>query len=225
MIEAGDLRRNAPLRAICERAKNAVGAALLRRRRARSRPADRRRDARGRARDLARRARRAGSAARRRPAGLAPRDPQARAVRARQAAGRARRRDGGGGRRLDAALDGLVDAAFAGRTGELEVQFGKARTAGTAPGTIVSAALRQVAQLHKARLAVEDGASVGEAAGGYPAIRSFQPQGRGRGGAENLDVAAARARDGAARRGHAGDAPASRRWPKRSRNARCCRWR
>src|SRR6266576_4237191 len=52
------------------------------------------------------------------------------------------------------ALDGLIDAAFAGRTSELEVQFGKARTAGTAPGTIVSAALRQVAQLHKARLAV-----------------------------------------------------------------------
>ena len=89
------------------------------------------------------------------------------------------------------ALDGLVDAAFAGRTGELEVQFGKARTAGTAPGTIVSAALRQVAQLHKARLAVEDGASVGEAAAGYPAIRSFQPQGRGRGRTEDMDIGAA----------------------------------
>ena len=71
------------------------------------------------------------------------------------------------------ALDGLIDAAFAGRTGELEVQFGKARTAGTAPGTIVSAALRQVAQLHKARLAVEDGASVGEAAGGIQPFVHF----------------------------------------------------
>jgi DNA polymerase-3 subunit delta len=67
------------------------------------------------------------------------------------------------------ALDGLVDAAFAGRTGEVETQFGKARTAGTAPGTILSAALRQVAQLHKARLAVEDGASEAEAA------QSIQP--------------------------------------------------
>ena len=34
------------------------------------------------------------------------------------------------------ALDSLIDAAFAGRTAELEIQFGKARTAGTAPGTI-----------------------------------------------------------------------------------------
>ena len=68
------------------------------------------------------------------------------------------------------ALDGLVDAAFAGRTGELEVQFGKARTAGTAPGSIVSAAQRQVAQLHRARLAVEEGASVSEAVG---AIQPF----------------------------------------------------
>ena len=44
-----------------------------------------------------------------------------------------------------------------------KIQFGKARTAGTAAGTIVSAALRQVAQLHKARLAIEEGASIGEA--------------------------------------------------------------
>src|SRR5262249_27751474 len=67
------------------------------------------------------------------------------------------------------ALDGLIDAAFAGRTSELEVQFGKARTAGTAPGTIVSAALRQVAQLHKARLSVEEGVPIGDA------VQSIQP--------------------------------------------------
>jgi len=71
------------------------------------------------------------------------------------------------------ALDGLVDAAFAGRTSELEIQFGKARTAGTAPGTIISAALRQVAQLHRARLAVEDGASVSEAAAGIQPFVHF----------------------------------------------------
>ncbi len=71
------------------------------------------------------------------------------------------------------ALDGLIDAAFAGRTGELEVQFGKARTAGTAAGTIVSAALRQVAQLHKARLAVEDGASASAAADGIQSFLHF----------------------------------------------------
>src|SRR5712692_1808379 len=65
-----------------------------------------------------------------------------------------------------AAVDGLVDAAFAGRPGELEVELRKARTAGTAAGTVLSAALRQVAQLHKARLLIEDGASVGDATGG-----------------------------------------------------------
>jgi len=64
------------------------------------------------------------------------------------------------------AIDALVDAAFAGRTAELEAEFGKARTAGTAPGTIVSAALRQLAQLHKARLAIEAGASLEAATAG-----------------------------------------------------------
>ena len=39
----------------------------------------------------------------------------------------------------------------------------KARAAGTAPGTIALAALRQVANLHRLRLTVDDGASVGEA--------------------------------------------------------------
>ncbi len=55
------------------------------------------------------------------------------------------------------ALDGLIDAAFAGRTGEVETQFSKARTAGTSPGTIIAAALRQTAVLHKARLSIESG--------------------------------------------------------------------
>ena len=61
------------------------------------------------------------------------------------------------------ALEGLIDAAFAGRTSELEIQLGKARTAGTAGGSMLSAALRQVAQLHKARLAIEGGNSIVEA--------------------------------------------------------------
>jgi len=60
------------------------------------------------------------------------------------------------------ALDAAVDAAFAGRAGEAETQFAKARAAGTYPGAIVGAALRQVAQLHRARLAIEDGASIDE---------------------------------------------------------------
>jgi DNA polymerase-3 subunit delta len=75
------------------------------------------------------------------------------------------------------ALDGLIDAAFAGRTGELEVQFGKARTAGTAPGAIVSAALRQVAQLHKARLAVEEGGSIDNAVQGIQPFVHFSRKG------------------------------------------------
>jgi DNA polymerase III subunit delta len=57
------------------------------------------------------------------------------------------------------ALDRVVDAAFAGRHAEVEAELAKARTAGTAPGTIMSAALRQVAQLHKARLGIDAGAS------------------------------------------------------------------
>lgn len=55
------------------------------------------------------------------------------------------------------ALDGVVDAAFAGRTVELESELSKADEAGTAPGSLIFAAQRQVAALHKARLAIEDG--------------------------------------------------------------------
>ena len=64
------------------------------------------------------------------------------------------------------ALDQTIDAAFAGRTGEVETQFAKARSAGTAPGSIISAALRQIALLHKTRLAVEAGASAENAMDG-----------------------------------------------------------
>jgi DNA polymerase III subunit delta len=58
------------------------------------------------------------------------------------------------------ALDALIDAAFAGRTAEVETQFNKARTAGTSPGSIIAAGLRQTSALHKARLAIEDGKTV-----------------------------------------------------------------
>jgi DNA polymerase-3 subunit delta len=61
------------------------------------------------------------------------------------------------------ALDALIDAAFAGRTADVETQFDKARTAGTFPGAIMSAALRQAIQLHKARLAIDDGGSIDRA--------------------------------------------------------------
>jgi DNA polymerase-3 subunit delta len=63
----------------------------------------------------------------------------------------------------DLTLDSLVDAVFAGRIPDVEFQFTKARTAGTSPGSILSAAQRHVAMLHKTRLAVDDGASAEEA--------------------------------------------------------------
>jgi DNA polymerase-3 subunit delta len=63
----------------------------------------------------------------------------------------------------DLTIDSLTDAVFAGRIPDVEFQFAKARTAGTSPGSILSAALRHIAMLHKARLAVDDGASAEEA--------------------------------------------------------------
>lgn len=173
VIEAGDLKRNAPLRAICERARNAVALPCY---------TDSERDLVRLIDDEMR------------DAGLAI-SPQARAAlvpllggdrlasrhEVRKLALFAR-----GKARVELedvmavvadastlALDGLIDAAFAGRTSELEVQFGKARTAGTAPGTIVSAALRQVAQLHKARLSVEEGISIGDAVQGIQPFVHF----------------------------------------------------
>jgi DNA polymerase-3 subunit delta len=58
------------------------------------------------------------------------------------------------------ALDAIVDAAFAGRIGEMETQLSKMLTAGTPAGTIISAALRHIMQLHKARLALDEGQSI-----------------------------------------------------------------
>jgi DNA polymerase-3 subunit delta len=58
------------------------------------------------------------------------------------------------------ALDEVIDAALAGQLKPLELQLGKALAAGTSPGTIIFAAQRQLASLHKARLAVEAGTSV-----------------------------------------------------------------
>ncbi len=58
------------------------------------------------------------------------------------------------------ALDGVIDAAFAGKTAEMDSEFGKARAGGSSPAAIVSAAIRQVANLHKMKLAVEGGDSI-----------------------------------------------------------------
>jgi DNA polymerase-3 subunit delta len=58
------------------------------------------------------------------------------------------------------ALDGVIDAAFAGKTADVETEFGKARAGGSSPAAIISAAIRQVANLHKMKLAVEGGDSI-----------------------------------------------------------------
>jgi DNA polymerase-3 subunit delta len=58
------------------------------------------------------------------------------------------------------ALDRLIDAAFAGRHADVEAEFAKTQTAGTAPGTILITALRQVAVLHRARSAMDAGGSL-----------------------------------------------------------------
>jgi DNA polymerase-3 subunit delta len=60
----------------------------------------------------------------------------------------------------DLALDGVIDASFAGDTRAVESEFGKARAGGASPAAIISAAIRQVANLHKMRLALDGGDSL-----------------------------------------------------------------
>jgi DNA polymerase III subunit delta len=159
VIEAGDLKRNAPLRAACERARNAAALACY---------ADSERDL-ARLVDEEMRAAELSITPDARAAllPLLGSDRRASLMEVRKLALYAHGERTVG---LDdvlavvadastLALDRVVDAAFAGRHAEVEAELAKARTAGTAPGTIISTALRQVAQLHKARLAIEAGAS------------------------------------------------------------------
>jgi DNA polymerase-3 subunit delta len=160
VIEAGDLKRNAPLRALCERAACAAALPCY---------ADAEREI---ERLIEEEMREAGLAiapdARTALAPLLGGDRLASRSEVRKLAMYAR---GRGRVELDdviavvtdasaLALDALIDAAFAGRTGEVETQFNKARTAGTSPSTIIAAGLRHLSTLHKARLAVEDGKNV-----------------------------------------------------------------
>jgi DNA polymerase-3 subunit delta len=59
----------------------------------------------------------------------------------------------------DIALDALLDATFAGKTAEVEREFNKASGEGSSASSIVSAALRHVAQLHRMRLMIDRGDS------------------------------------------------------------------
>jgi DNA polymerase III subunit delta len=58
------------------------------------------------------------------------------------------------------ALDGVIDAVFGGNTGEVDNEFGKARGSGASPAAIISAAIRHIANLHKMRLVVDGGDSI-----------------------------------------------------------------
>jgi DNA polymerase-3 subunit delta len=65
------------------------------------------------------------------------------------------------------AVDDMVDAAFAGRADETEAQFCKVHAAGMSAGTIMSAALRHAIQLHRARLVIDAGEAPGAAISGF----------------------------------------------------------
>jgi DNA polymerase-3 subunit delta len=157
VIEAGDLRRNAPLRVVCERAKNAAALPCY---------ADTERD---RARLIDEEMRTAGlSLAADARAALIPLlggDRAASRSEIQKLAFYARGQHQVSVEDVAAvvsdasalAIEDIVDAAFAGRPGELEVQLGKARTAGTSAGSILFNAQRQLAQLHMWRLAIEHG--------------------------------------------------------------------
>ncbi len=69
----------------------------------------------------------------------------------------------------DLELDGVIDAAFAGKTGEVETEFTKARAGGSNPAAILSAAIRAVANFHKMRMAIDGGDSAENA------MRSARP--------------------------------------------------
>jgi DNA polymerase-3 subunit delta len=156
VIEAGDLRRNAPLRVLCERAKNAVALPCY---------ADTERD---RARLIDEEMRAAGlSLAPDARAALIPLLGGDRAASRSELAKLALYGRGRGQLGVEdvvavvadasaLATEDIVDAAFAGRPVELETQLAKARVAGTAAGSILFNAQRQLAQLHKWRLAIEE---------------------------------------------------------------------
>jgi DNA polymerase III subunit delta len=158
VIEAGDLRRNAPLRVVCERAKNAAALPCY---------TDTERDL---ARLIDSEMRDAGltltAQARALLVPLLGGDRAASRSELRKLALYARGRsevdvDDVVAVVADAsalALDDLVDTAFAGRTAELEAQLGKVRAAGSPVGSIFFAAQRQLAQLHKWRVLIESGA-------------------------------------------------------------------
>ena len=63
------------------------------------------------------------------------------------------------------ALEAVIDAAWTGQLAEFESQFRKSMEAGTPPAVLVAAAIRHAAQLHRTRVAMDRGASTGDALG------------------------------------------------------------
>jgi DNA polymerase III subunit delta len=61
------------------------------------------------------------------------------------------------------ALDGIIDAAFTGRPADVEALFARARAQAMPASVVVASTLKQATQLHRARVAIEAGSSVGEA--------------------------------------------------------------
>lgn len=167
VIEAGDLRRNAPLRVICERAKAAAAIACY---------ADGERDLIRLIDEEMRTAKLAISAdAREALAAMIGGDRQASRSEIQKvalyAAGKERvELDDVLAVVADAsalALDAVLDAAFAGRPQETEAQLAKAMAGGSSAGTVIGYALRHVIMLHKARLALEAGEGSDRALGSF----------------------------------------------------------
>ena len=162
VIEAGDLKRNAPLRALVERAKNAAAITFYE---DGERDIARLIDDEMRAADLT----------------IAPdaRDALAPLLGGDRRASRAEPRkhalyaQGAGRVELDdvlavvadasaLALDSLIDAAFAGDLTDVEKEFAKAQVAGTNPSTIIGGAIRHAERLHVLSLEIASGASLSD---------------------------------------------------------------
>jgi DNA polymerase-3 subunit delta len=160
VIEAGDLKRTAPLRALCEKAKSAVAIACY--------PDEARDIARLIDDELRQSSLTISADARAMLAGLVGADR----LGSRSEVGKlALYAHGRGEIGIDdvlavvadasaIALDATIDAALAGRTQEVETQFARARAAGTPANVIAGGALRHAMQLHRAKLAIEAGESV-----------------------------------------------------------------
>ena len=58
------------------------------------------------------------------------------------------------------AVDAMVDAAFAGRANDVEINFRKVRSSGISASTMAAAAVRQATALHRFRLAADSGSSI-----------------------------------------------------------------